>query len=57
MKNTALTVSRDDTKVINARNTEKALFNYYGIEAKEHYVILPEQHIKVRVLEIGEVNC
>jgi len=54
MKNTTLTLSDDDPKVINARNAEKALFNHYGIEAKEHYITLPEPRIKVRVLEIGE---
>jgi len=54
MKNTALTLSYNDPKVVNARNAEKALFNHYGIEAKEHYIILPGQHIKVRVLEIGD---
>jgi 2-hydroxy-6-oxonona-2,4-dienedioate hydrolase len=54
MKNAVLTLSNDDMRVINARNAEKALFNLYGIDAKEHYVTLPEQQIKVRVLEIGE---
>lgn len=54
MKNKILTLNNDDPKVINARNAEKALFDHYGIEAKEHYITLPEQQIKVRVLEIGE---
>ena len=54
MKNAALTLSSDDIRVINARSVEKALFNHYGIEAKEHYVTLPEQHIRVRVLETGD---
>ncbi len=54
MKNITLTLSNDESKVINARNAEKALFNHYGIEAKEHYVTLPGQQIKVRVLEIGD---
>jgi pimeloyl-ACP methyl ester carboxylesterase len=54
MKNTNLTLSNNDPKVINARNAEKALFNHYGIEAKEHYITLTEQQIKVRVLEIGD---
>ena len=54
MKNTTLTLRDDDPKVINARNAEKALFNHYGIEAKENYITLPEQQIKVRVLEFGE---
>lgn len=54
MKNNILTLNNDDPKVINARNAEKALFDHYGIKAKEHYITLPEQQIKVRVLEIGE---
>lgn len=54
MKNKILTLNNDDPKVINARNAEKALFDHYGIEAKEHYITLPEQQLKVRVLEIGE---
>jgi 2-hydroxy-6-oxonona-2,4-dienedioate hydrolase len=54
MKNAILTLSNDDQKVINARNAEKALFSHYGIEAKEHYVTLTDQQIKVRVLEIGD---
>ncbi len=52
-KNTTLTLNMDDEMVINARNAEKALFKYYGIEAKEHYALLPEQGLKVRILEIG----
>src|SRR5271170_1040790 len=54
MKNAILTLSNDNQKVINARNAEKALFSHYGIEAKEHYVTLTDQQIKVRVLEIGD---
>ena len=54
MKNAILTLSNNNPQVISARNAEKALFNLYGINAKEHYVLLPEQQIKVRVLEIGE---
>jgi 2-hydroxy-6-oxonona-2,4-dienedioate hydrolase len=54
LKNTALTLNKYDPKVINARNAEKALFRYYGIEAKEVYITLPVQQIKIRVLEIGD---
>lgn len=54
MKSSALTLSKDDSKVISARHAEKLLFNYYRIEAKEHYIALPEQGIKIRVLEIGD---
>jgi 2-hydroxy-6-oxonona-2,4-dienedioate hydrolase len=54
MKNNILTLNNEDPKVINARKAEKALFDFYGIKAKEHYITLPEQQIKVRVSEIGE---
>lgn len=54
MKNTALSLSNNDPKIINARIAEKALFNHYGIEAKEHFIMLPEQQIRVRVLEMGD---
>jgi 2-hydroxy-6-oxonona-2,4-dienedioate hydrolase len=54
MENENLILNNDDPKVINARDAEKALFDLYGIEAKEHFVTLPEQQIKVRVLEIGD---
>ncbi len=49
-----LTLSDNDPKVIAARNAEKELFNFYGLQAKEHYVLLHDQGIRVRVLEIGE---
>jgi 2-hydroxy-6-oxonona-2,4-dienedioate hydrolase len=50
----ALTLNSGDSRVINARSAEKQLFSHYGIEEKEHYITLPEQQIKVRVLEIGD---
>ncbi len=53
MNKEALTLDDNDPKVIAARAAEKELFGFYGIDAKEHYVFLPEQGIKVRVLEIG----
>ena len=53
MKNEALTLEDGDPKVIAARNAERELFGFYGLQAKEHYVVLSEQGIKVRVLEIG----
>ncbi len=46
MENTTLSLSKNDPKVINACNAEKALFNHYGIEAKEYFVTLSEQQIK-----------
>ncbi len=48
-----LTLSADDSSVINARKAEQALFDYYGLQAREHAVTLPEQQLKIRVLEIG----
>lgn len=51
MKNTALSLSNNDPKIINAPIVEKALVNHYGIEAKEHFITLPEQQIRVRILE------
>jgi len=53
MQKEALTLDDSDPKVIAARNAERELFRFYGLDAKEHYIILPEQGIKVRVLEIG----
>ena len=53
MKTAALTLSDNDPKVIAARAAEKALFDHYGLRAKEHYVTLAQQGIRVRVLEIG----
>src|SRR5450432_3714939 len=54
MQKEALTLDDSDPKVIAARNAERELFRFYGLDAKEHYIILPEQGIKVRVLETGE---
>ena len=48
-----LTLDDNDPNVIAARNAEKQLFDYYGIQAKDHYVPLPGQGIRVRVSEIG----
>jgi 2-hydroxy-6-oxonona-2,4-dienedioate hydrolase len=54
MKAPPLILSDNDPKVIEARNAEKELFDFYDLQAKEHYVLLPGQGIRVRVLEIGE---
>jgi len=43
-----------DPAVIAARNAERALFDFYRLQAKDHYILLPEQGIKVRVIEIGD---
>ncbi len=54
MKNRDLTLSHNDPKVINARNAENDLLKHYNLEAKEHFIALPESNFRVRVLEIGE---
>lgn len=48
-----LTLNDDDPKVIAARGAEKQLFDYYGLQVKDHHVMLPGQGIRVRVSEIG----
>ena len=48
-----LTLDHNDPAVIAARNAEAALFKICGLQAKDHYILLPEQGIKVRVSEIG----
>jgi 2-hydroxy-6-oxonona-2,4-dienedioate hydrolase len=53
MKKERLTLDDNDPGVIVARRAEQELFAFYGLDAKEHYVLLSEQGIKVRVLEIG----
>jgi 2-hydroxy-6-oxonona-2,4-dienedioate hydrolase len=51
--NTPLTLSDDDPKVMAAREAEQQLFDYYGLQAKDYYIVLPDQGIRVRVSEIG----
>ncbi len=53
MKSAPLTLNDNDPKVIAARDAEKQLFDFYGLQAKEHYIFLPDQEIRVRVSEIG----
>jgi 2-hydroxy-6-oxonona-2,4-dienedioate hydrolase len=53
MKNERLALDINDPKVISARNAEKALFDFYNIQAKEQYVLLPDQNIEIRILEFG----
>jgi 2-hydroxy-6-oxonona-2,4-dienedioate hydrolase len=53
MENNKLTLDPNDPKVVQAKNAEKALFDFYGLEATDHYIHLPKQNIKVRVSEIG----
>ena len=53
MKVFPLTLDDNDPKVTAAHEAEKQLFYYYGLEAKDHYITLPVQNIRVRVSEIG----
>lgn len=53
MESAALILSNNDPKVINAHNAEGQLFDFYGLEANDHYILLPGQGIKVRVSVIG----
>ncbi len=53
MKKERLILDDKDPEVIAARRAEQELFGVYGIDAKEHYILLPEQEIKIRVLEMG----
>lgn len=53
MTNPVLTLGDNDPKVIAARTAEKELFDFYRLKPKDHYVMLPEQGIRVRVSEIG----
>ena len=53
MENKPLTLDEHDPSVIAARKAEQELFDFYGLKAKDHYVLLPEQGIRVRVSEIG----
>jgi pimeloyl-ACP methyl ester carboxylesterase len=39
--------------VIQAKNAERSLFEFYGLNAKDHYIHLPKQDIKIRVSEMG----
>jgi len=53
MTNEPLTLSDDDPTVIAARKAEKDLFDFYHLQAKDHYITLTEQGIHVRVSVIG----
>ncbi len=53
MNATPLTLNNNDSKVVAAREAERDLFDFYGIKAKDRYVVLPEQGLRVRVSEIG----
>jgi 2-hydroxy-6-oxonona-2,4-dienedioate hydrolase len=49
----ALTLDENDPRVIAARDAEQELFDFYGLEAKTHYITLPGFGIRVRISEIG----
>jgi 2-hydroxy-6-oxonona-2,4-dienedioate hydrolase len=53
VKTQPLTLSENDPKVIAARDAEKQLFDFYGLQATDCYVLLPDEGIRVRVSEIG----
>ena len=53
MENKPLTLNDNDPRVIAARTVEQELFDFYGLPAKDHYIVLPDQGIRVRVSEIG----
>ncbi len=51
-----LTLNDNDPRVIAARESEERLFDHYGLQAKNHYILLPDEGIRVRVLEIVACN-
>ena len=53
MKAQPLTLNENDPKVIDAHDAEKQLFDFCGLQATDHYVLLPDEGIRVRVSEIG----
>jgi pimeloyl-ACP methyl ester carboxylesterase len=42
-----------DPRVAAARDAERRLFAVYGLEARTHFIPLPESGLRLRVLEIG----
>ncbi|HTE01435.1 MAG TPA: alpha/beta hydrolase [Mucilaginibacter sp.] len=54
MDNNVLTLNQDDPRIMAARNAEEALYSFYGLKPKTHYIPLPGTGIRVRVSEIGE---
>ena len=51
--NNNLTLDNTDAAVIAAHEAEKQLFDFYGLEDKDHYVPIPGLNIRMRVTEIG----
>jgi pimeloyl-ACP methyl ester carboxylesterase len=48
-----LTLDPDDPKVKAARQAETNLFDYYGLKAKDRYIPIPGQGLKMRISEMG----
>ncbi|HSZ32836.1 MAG TPA: alpha/beta hydrolase [Puia sp.] len=42
-----------DPRVIEARESEKRLFDFYGLKTKTNYITLPVFNIRIRITEIG----
>jgi 2-hydroxy-6-oxonona-2,4-dienedioate hydrolase len=49
----ALTLDAQDPLVIAARKAEIDLYAYYGLEARDHYIVLPGHALKIRISEMG----
>jgi 2-hydroxy-6-oxonona-2,4-dienedioate hydrolase len=49
----ALILDAHDPSVIAARKAEIDLYAYYGLEAKDHYIAMPGQALKIRISEMG----
>ncbi len=43
----------EDPRVIDAKNAEKKLFDFYGLKTKTNYITLPVFNIRIRITEIG----
>jgi len=53
MQKEALTLDPNDPAVIAAREAEIELYEFYGLEAKDYYIQIPGQDLKMRISEIG----
>ncbi|MDB5134578.1 MAG: hypothetical protein JWP37_1181 [Mucilaginibacter sp.] len=53
MTNETLTLDPHHPAVIAARDAEIALYQFYGLQAKDHYIRVPGQNLKMRISEIG----
>ncbi len=53
MTDNKLFLDPNDPKVVQAKHAEQALFLSYGLTAKDHYIRLPNQGLKIRVTEMG----